>query len=68
LPVATASAKRVFAAMKFVKNQLCNKMSNWWLNDCLVTFTKRDALRKINNSGRARKIIELGQNFTYINI
>jgi hypothetical protein len=28
LPVATASAKRVFAAMKFVKNQLCNKMSN----------------------------------------
>jgi hypothetical protein len=50
LPVATASAKRVFAAMKFVKNQLCNKMSNWWLNDCLVTFTERDALRKINNA------------------
>ena len=35
LPVATTSVKRNFSAMKFVKSQLCNKMSDQWLNDVL---------------------------------
>ena len=49
LPVATASVKRVFSAMKFVKSQLCNKMGDQWLNDRLVTFIERDVLGTINN-------------------
>ena len=49
LPVATASVKRVFSAMKFVKSQLCNKMDDQWLNDHLVTFIERDVLGTINN-------------------
>uniref|UniRef100_K7MT71 HAT C-terminal dimerisation domain-containing protein n=1 Tax=Glycine max TaxID=3847 RepID=K7MT71_SOYBN len=49
LPVATASVKRVFSAMKFVKSQLCNKMDDQWLNNRLVTFIERDVLGTINN-------------------
>ncbi|KAL5187783.1 hypothetical protein HKD37_05G013396 [Glycine soja] len=49
LPVATASVKRVFSAMKFVKSQLCYKMGDQWLNDRLVTFIERDVLGTINN-------------------
>ncbi|KAG5019845.1 hypothetical protein JHK87_015700 [Glycine soja] len=49
LPVATASVKRVFSTMKFVKSQLCNKMDDQWLNDRLVTFIERDVLGTINN-------------------
>ena len=49
LPVASASVKRVFSAMKFVKSQLCNKMDDQWLNNRLVTFIERDVLGTINN-------------------
>uniref|UniRef100_A0A0R0IDG6 HAT C-terminal dimerisation domain-containing protein n=1 Tax=Glycine max TaxID=3847 RepID=A0A0R0IDG6_SOYBN len=49
LPVATASVKRVFSAMKFMKSQLCNKMDDQWLNNRLVTFIERDVLGTINN-------------------
>jgi ribosomal protein S26 len=35
LPVATASVERVFSVMKIVKSQLCNKMGDQWLNNCL---------------------------------
>ena len=39
LPVATASVERVFSAMKVVKSNLCNKMSNQWLRDALLTIS-----------------------------
>ena len=37
-PVAIASVERVFKKMKVVKNNICNKMGDQWLNDCLVTY------------------------------
>jgi hypothetical protein len=49
LPVATTSMERVFSAMKFVKSQWCDKMSDQWLNDPLVNFTERNVLEAINN-------------------
>jgi len=42
LPVATATVERVFSAMKFIKNDLCNTMNDDWLNECLVTYVERD--------------------------
>ncbi|AES76603.1 transmembrane protein, putative [Medicago truncatula] len=35
-------------AMKIVKNQLCNKIGDQWLNDHLVTYTERYFLFTIN--------------------
>jgi hypothetical protein len=37
--VATASVKHVFSAMKVLKSNLCNKMSNQWLRDALLTIS-----------------------------
>ncbi|CAJ2678398.1 unnamed protein product [Trifolium pratense] len=49
LPVATASVERVFSAMNLVKSLLCNKMSDEWLNNRLVTLIERDVLATIDN-------------------
>ena len=37
--VAPASVERAFLAMKVVKSNLCNKMSNQWLRDALLTIS-----------------------------
>jgi len=49
LPVATASVERVFSYMKVVNSNLCNKMSDQWLHDRLVTYIERDVLLTISN-------------------
>ncbi|CAM8954761.1 unnamed protein product [Rhodiola kirilowii] len=49
LPVATASVERVFSGMKYVKNDLRNKMGGEWLNDSLVVFVERDVFATIEN-------------------
>jgi hypothetical protein len=49
LPVATASVRLIFSAMNLVKSQLCNKMSDQWLIDRLVTILERDLLATIDN-------------------
>ncbi|XP_020242699.1 zinc finger MYM-type protein 1-like [Asparagus officinalis] len=49
LPVATASVERVFSGMKYVKNELRNRMANPWLNDCLVTFVEKEVFSTIND-------------------
>jgi hypothetical protein len=41
LPVATASVERAFSAMKIIKTELCNKMSDGWLNDLMVCYIER---------------------------
>jgi len=49
LSVATASVEHVFSAMKVVKSNLCNKMSDQRLNDCIVTYIERCDLLTISN-------------------
>jgi len=36
--IAIASVEHVFSAMKVVKSNLCNKMGDQWLNDCIVNY------------------------------
>ena len=40
LPVATASVERIFSAMKIIKTDLRNKVSDEWLNDLMVCYTE----------------------------
>ncbi|GAA0167174.1 hypothetical protein LIER_22165 [Lithospermum erythrorhizon] len=40
LPATTTSVERVFSAMKYVKNELRNRMSDPWLNDCRITYVE----------------------------
>jgi hypothetical protein len=38
LPMATTSVERAFSAMKIIKTELRNKMSDGWLNDLMVCY------------------------------
>jgi hypothetical protein len=42
LLVATATVERAFSAMKVVKTELRNKMTNGWLNDLMVCYIERE--------------------------
>ena len=49
LLIVTATIKRVFSAMKYVKNQLCNQLGGQWMNNCLVTYIESDVFDSIVN-------------------
>ena len=49
LPVATASVERVFSSMNYVKNKLRNKMSDDYLNNCMVTFVEREFFKEVKD-------------------
>ncbi|KAK6125832.1 hypothetical protein DH2020_040428 [Rehmannia glutinosa] len=49
LPVATATVERVFSAMGIVKDKLRNRMSDEWMNDCLICYVERDICLKLDN-------------------
>ena len=47
LPVATAIIERAFSAMNIIKNQLCNRIEDQWMNDCLVIYIEKDIFKTI---------------------
>jgi hypothetical protein len=49
LPVATASVQRLVFMINYVKNKQMNKMSDEYLNNCLVTFTERKFFSEVKN-------------------
>ena len=49
LPVATATVERSFTAINFMKNQMCNRMGDEFLNDCLVTYIENDIFDSVEN-------------------
>ena len=49
LPVVTAIVERSFSAIKYIKNELRNRMGDQWMNDCLIVYIKKDVACSINN-------------------
>ena len=45
--VVIATIERIFSAMKYVNNQLRNRMGVQWLNDCLVLYIESDVFDSI---------------------
>ena len=48
LPVATATVERAFSAMKIIKTELRNKMSDGWLNDLMVIYFEREIFKSLD--------------------
>ena len=48
LPVATASVERAFSAMKIIKTEMRNKMSDAWLNALMVCYIGREIFKGID--------------------
>ncbi|KAK4590852.1 hypothetical protein RGQ29_021158 [Quercus rubra] len=49
LLVVTATVERSFSAMKYIKNELCNRMGDRWMNDCLIVYIEKDVACSIDN-------------------
>nr|XP_009758469.1 PREDICTED: uncharacterized protein LOC104211159 [Nicotiana sylvestris] len=60
LPVATATVERAFSSMKFIKNDLRNRIGDDFLNDCLVCFIEDEIFESVSNDA----IIDRFQNMT----
>ena len=48
LLVVTTTMKRSFSAMKYIKNELHNRMGDQWMNDCLIVYIEKDIIRRID--------------------
>ncbi|KAG4108988.1 hypothetical protein GLYMA_U031215v4 [Glycine max] len=48
-PVVTSTVEKAFSTMKIVKNRLCNRLRDAWMNDCLITYIEKDVFNKIDN-------------------
>nr|XP_016439432.1 PREDICTED: zinc finger MYM-type protein 1-like [Nicotiana tabacum] len=46
---ATASVERAFSSMKYIKNDLRNRMDDDFLNDCLVCYIERKIFKIVSN-------------------
>ena len=49
IPVTTATVERSFSIMKYIKNELHNRMRDQWMNDCLIVYIKKDVACSIDN-------------------
>ncbi|KAL0015263.1 hypothetical protein SO802_002332 [Lithocarpus litseifolius] len=49
LLVATVTVERSFSAMKYIKNELRNRMGDQWMNDYLVVYIEKDVACSIDN-------------------
>ena len=49
LPVVTATVERSFLAIKYINNELCNRMGDQWMNDCSIMYIERDIACSIDN-------------------
>ena len=47
LLVAIATVERAFSAINIIKNRLCNRIGDQWMNDCLVTYIEKDIYKTI---------------------
>ena len=49
IPVATTTVERSFSAMKYIKNELRNRMEDRWMNDYLMVYIENDVACSIDN-------------------
>ena len=49
LPIATATVERSFSVIKYIKNELHNRMGDRWMNDCLIVYIEKGIACSIDN-------------------
>ena len=49
IPIAFATIERSFSTIKYIKNELRNRMGDQWMNDCLIVYIERDVADSIDN-------------------
>ncbi|XP_019248621.1 PREDICTED: zinc finger MYM-type protein 1-like [Nicotiana attenuata] len=59
LPVATATVERAFSAMKFIKNDLRNRMDDDFLGGCIVPYVEREVFSIVSNESIIKTFQEM---------
>nr|XP_016476798.1 PREDICTED: uncharacterized protein LOC107798335 [Nicotiana tabacum] len=59
LPVATATIERAFSAMKFIKNDLRNRMDDDFLSGCIVPYVEREVFSIVSNESIIKTFQEM---------
>ena len=49
LPVAIATVERIFSGMKIVKTNLCNRIGDEFMNNCLICYVEKEEMMKVMN-------------------
>ncbi|XP_058742661.1 uncharacterized protein LOC131615193 [Vicia villosa] len=68
LPVAIASVERVFSGMKYVKSELRSRMTNSWLNDCLVKFVEKEVFDTIDDMDTIRRFQGMNKRIVHLRL
>jgi len=50
LPVAIATVERIFSGMKIVKTNLCNRIGDEFMNNCLICYVEKEETMKVTNN------------------
>ncbi|XP_076922653.1 uncharacterized protein LOC143584501 [Bidens hawaiensis] len=59
-PVATATVERSFSAMKYIKNNLRNKMDDNFLTDSLLCYVEKDVYANVENEAVLQRFQAMG--------
>lgn len=60
LLVATTTVERSFSAMNILKTRFHNRISDDWMNNCLVTYIEKDVFSKIDNEFIIQRFQNMG--------
>ena len=66
IPIAFATIERSFSTIKYIKNELRNRMGDQWMNDYLVVYIEEDGLsdQKVETRSIMRSILSFEFFFT----
>ncbi|XP_059314946.1 uncharacterized protein LOC132065532 isoform X2 [Lycium ferocissimum] len=59
LPIATASVERAFSAVKFIKNDMLDRMDHEFLRGCLIPYVEREVFDAISNDAIIKTFQEM---------
>ncbi|XP_025823945.1 uncharacterized protein LOC112899621 [Panicum hallii] len=65
LPVATATVERAFSAMKIIKTELRNKMTDGWLNDLMLCYIEREIFKGLDLQQIKKAFLDLNWFIVY---
>ena len=59
LSVATAIVERIFSSLKIVKTNLCNRIGDEFMNNCLICYVEKEEMMKVTNQAVVRSFMKM---------
>jgi len=59
LSVATAIVERIFSSLKIVKTNLCNRIGDEFMNNCLICYVEKEEMMKVTNQAVVHSFMKM---------